>query len=297
MEMKTIILTDALRFAESPRWYDGRLWFCDYFTRKVMRADLNGEVQTVLSLPDLPSAIGWTPEGRLLVVSGMNRRLLRLQEGVDTGDGRESVLEEVADMSSHVSYPCSDMVIDEQGRAYIANIGFYFGDPQAVPKPGSILLVTPDGRARVVADRLAFPNGMVITPGGHTLIVAESHAARLTAFDIGPDGSLSNSRTWAQFDDRIDYSEGKIAPDGICLDAEGAVWLASPSTREVLRVQEGAEITHRISIDAIPLACMLGGPQRRTLFIGETESLDPRDTNARGRIETVEVDVAGAGLP
>ena len=292
--MKATILTDALRFAESPRWHDGKLWFCDYFTRKVMRVGLNGNVETVLTLPDLPSAISWTPQGRLLVVSSMKRLLLAMN---DDGAGREDGLEVVADFSGLVSYPCSDMVIDGQGRAYIAGIGFEFGNPQAVPKPGSILLVTPDGNARIVADGLAFPNGMLITPDGKTLIAAESHAARLTAFDIGTDGSLSNRRPWAQFEDRIDYSEGKIAPDGICLDAKGAVWLASPSTKEVLRAREGAEITHRIPVDAIPLACMLGGPQRRTLFIGSTESLDPRDTNARGRIEMVEVEVAGAGLP
>jgi sugar lactone lactonase YvrE len=291
MDMKPTILTNALRFAEGPRWHDGKLWFCDYFTRKVMHVDLDGNVETVLALPDMPSAIGWSLQGRLLVVSSMNRRLLELK-----GDGA-GALEEVADFSGLVSYPCSDMVIDGQGRAYIASIGFEFGNPQAVPKPGSILLVATDGTARIIADGLAFPNGMVITPDGKTLIAAESHAARLTAFNIAPDGSLSTRRAWAQFEDRIDYSEGKIAPDGICLDAEGAVWLASPSTREVLHTREGAQITHRIPVDAIPLACMLGGPQRRTLFIGSTESLDPRDTNARGRIETIEVDVAWAGLP
>jgi sugar lactone lactonase YvrE len=292
--MKTTILSNALRFAEGPRWHDGKLWFCDYFTRKVMRVDLNGNVETVLALRDMPSAIGWTPQGQLLVVSSMSRRLLALK---GDGGGGEDDLEVVADFSGLISYPCSDMVIDKQGRIYIAGIGFEFGNPQAVPKPGSILLVTPDGDARIVAGELAFPNGMVITPDGTTLIAAESHAARLTAFDIEAGGSLSNRRAWAQFEDRIDYSEGKIAPDGICLDTEGAVWLASPSTKEALRTREGAEITHRIPLDAIPLACMLAGPQRRTLFIGATESLDPRDTNAHGRIEMVDVEVAGAGFP
>src|SRR5207244_6996336 len=138
-----------LRFPEGPRWHEGKLWCCDYFARRVVQVDLNGEVQTVVSLPDLPSAIGWTPEGRLLVVSGRNRRLLRLE---DDGDG---ALEEVADLSGLVSYPCADMVIDGQGRAYIGNIGFDFGNPQATPKPGPILLVTPEGSARVAADGLA----------------------------------------------------------------------------------------------------------------------------------------------
>jgi sugar lactone lactonase YvrE len=206
-------------------------------------------------------------------------------------------LVEVADLSGFVPYPCNELVVDRQGRAYIANIGFDFGDPEAEPQLASILVVTPEGNVRVVADGLAFPNGMVITPDGQTLIVAESYAARLTAFSIEPDGSLSPGRVWAQFENPGDFGEGQITPDGICLDADGAVWVASPNTRDVLRVREGAEITHRFSTDTIPLACMLGGPDRRTLFITTTESLDPSDSSARGRIETIRVDVSGAGLP
>ncbi len=286
METKTTVLVDNLRFPESPRWHEGQLWCCDYFARRVVQIDLHGEVQSVMTLPDLPAALGWSPAGRLLVVSGRNRRLLILEDGGFV---------EAADLSHLVSYPCSDMVIDGQGRAYLGNIGFDFGNPQATPKPGSILLATPEGSARVVADGLAFPNGMVITRDQHTLIVAESYAARLTAFQIQPDGSLSHRRIWAQFDDGT--REGRIAPDGICLDAEGAVWVASPRARQVLRVREGAEIMQRIPMDTIPLACILGGRERRTLFITTTESLNPGDTNAVGRIETIEVDVPGAGLP
>lgn len=288
MEMKTTVFVDNLRFPECPRWHEGELWFSDFFADRVMRADLHGDVQTVVELPDTPTGLGWTPEGRLLIVSANERRLLRLED-----DG----LVEVADLSDLVSYPCNDMVVDGQGRAYIANIGFDFGNPQAALKPAPILLVTPEGSARVAADGLAFPNGMVITPDGQTFIVAESYAARLTAFTIEPDGSLSHGRAWAQFEDRGVFSEGQITPDGICLDAEGAVWVASPNTRDVLRVREGAEITHRILIDTIPLACMLGGPERRTLFIPTTESLDPSDSKAIGRIETIQVDVPGTGLP
>jgi sugar lactone lactonase YvrE len=161
------------------------------------------------------------------------------------------------------------------------------------------VLVTEEGSARVVADGLAFPNGMVITPDGQTLIVAESHAARLTAFHIEPDGSLSHRRAWAQFEDFGNYgaTPGQITPDGICLDAEVAVWVASPNTRDVLRVKEGAQITDRLPLSTIPVACMLGGEGRRTLFIATTESQDPTDRQARGRIETIQVAVAGAGLP
>jgi sugar lactone lactonase YvrE len=271
MDLKTTVLVDTLRFPECPRWHEGTLWCSDFFTRRVMQVDLHAQVQTVVELADMPCGLGWTPQGRLLV--------------------------EVADLSSLVNAPNNDMVVDGLGRAYIGNMGFVFG--QGTPQPAPIVLVTEAGSARVVAERLAFPNGMVITPDGQTLIVAESHAARLTAFDIEPDGSLSHRRVWAQFEDRGDYgaTAGQITPDGICLDAQGAVWVASPNTREVLRVNEGAQITFRLPLSAIPLACMLGGEGRRTLFLATTESLDPTDRTARGRIETIQVDVAGAGLP
>jgi sugar lactone lactonase YvrE len=286
--VKTTVLVDTLRLPESPRWHEGTLWCSDLFARRVMQVDLHGGVETMATLSNMPSGLGWTPEGRLLVVSAMDHRLFRLED-----DG----LVEVADLSSLVNYPNNDMVVDGLGRAYIGNMGYVFG--QGTPSPAPIVLVTEEGSARVVADSLAFPNGMVITPDGQTLIVAESHAARLTAFTIEGDGSLSHRRAWAQFEDRGDYgaTAGQITPDGICLDVEGAVWVASPNTRDVLRVNEGAQIMSRLALSTIPIACMLGGPQRRTLFITTTESLDPSDSKARGRIETIQVDVAGAGLP
>lgn len=289
-ETRTTLLVDNLRFPEGPRWQEGKLWCCDFFTQRVVSVDPKGNVVTIAELQDVPTSIGWTREGQLLVVSAFDRRLLRLE---DAG------LVEVADLSDLVSSPLNDMVVDVQGRAYIGNMGYNFGDPQAMPRPGSILLVTPEGSARVAAEGLAFPNGMVITPDGKTLIVAESHAARLTAFSIEPDGSLLSRRVWAQFEDWGDYGEheGQLTPDGMCLDAEGAVWVASPNTREVIRISEGAEITQRIRLDSIPLACMFGGLDRRTLFITSTESLNPGDSEARGRIETIQVDVPGAGLP
>ncbi len=290
MEMKTTILTDNLKFPEVPRWHQGKLWCCDFFAQRIVTVDLKGNVETVVELPDTPTGLDWTREGQLLVVSASARHLSRLDR-----DG----LVAVADLSELVAYPCNELVVDEKGRAYIGNLGYDFGDYEATPKPGSILLVTPEGNARVVAEGLAFPNGMAITPDGKTLIVAESHIARLTAFHIEPDGSLSDRQVWAQFEDWGDYGthEGQITPDGICLDAEGAVWAASPNTRDVLRIRQGGEITRRISLETIPLACMLGGAERRTLFITTTESLDPSDDQARGRIETIQVDVPGAGLP
>jgi sugar lactone lactonase YvrE len=288
MEMKTTVLVDTVRFPECPRWHEGKRWFSDFFARRVMSVDLSGRVQMVAQLADMPGGLSWTPQGHLLVVSAFACRLLQLED---------SKLVEVADLSSLVNYPNNDLVVDGQGRAYIGNMGYVFG--QGTPQPGPILLVTPEGNARVVAEGLAFPNGMVITPDGQTLIVAESHAARLTAFHIEPDGSLSYRRTWAQFEDFGNYgaTPGQITPDGICLDAEGAVWIASPNTRDVLRVKEGTQITDRLPLSAIPLACMLGGEDRRTLFIATTESQDPTDRQARGCIETIQVAVAGAGLP
>lgn len=290
MATKTTVLVDTLRFPESPRWHAGKLWCCDLFAQRVIHVDLRGKVETVVETEDTPTSLGWTLDGKLLVVSAFARRLLRLE-------GKELV--EVADLSNLAVFPCNDMVVNEQGRIYIGNMGFDFGNDEATPQPGPILLVTPDSKARIVADGLAFPNGMVITLDGKTLIVAESHAARLTAFAIAPDGSLVDQYIWAQFEDAGAYgtTPGQIVPDGICLDAEGAVWIASPNTQEVLRVRAGAEIVQRLPLDTIPLACMLGGPDRRTLFITTTESLNPMASEAHGRIEMVRVAVPGAGLP
>lgn len=288
MHVQTTVLVDTLRFPESPRWHVGQLWCCDFFTSRVVQIGPNGAVRTVLALDDLPAAIGWAPAGQLLVVSGANRRLLRLD-----ADG----LAEVADLTALVAHPCNDMVVDGQGRAYIGSLGFDFGEPDAAPAPGPLLRVDLDGAAHVVAEGLAFPNGMALTPDGRTLIVAESYGARLTAFSVAPDGALTQRRTWAQFDDTQSFETGRITPDGICLDAEGAIWLACPTTRVLLRVREGGSVAERVSLTTIPLACTLGGPERRTLFITTTESLDPSDADAKGRIETLAVAVPGAGRP
>jgi sugar lactone lactonase YvrE len=287
-QRERVVHIEGLSFPESLRWHDGALWFTDLSTQRVMRAGGDGHVQTVAELPDIPSALGWTPDGRLLIVQAISRQLLRMDD---------STLAVVADMSAHVTYRCNDMIVDRRGRVYVGNMGFDLGDPEAVPQPGSILLVTPNGDVRIVADELAFPNGMAITPDGQTLIVAESYAARLTAFDITPDGSLVHPRTWASFAPSTTAGAEEVTPDGIALDAEGALWVASPGTRDVLRVREDDEITERIPLGAIPLTCVLGGREGRTLFIATTESLDPSEAGAIGRIEAVEVAVPGVGLP
>jgi sugar lactone lactonase YvrE len=181
------------------------------------------------------------------------------------------------------------MVVDEAGRAYVGNFGF---DLHAGEEPANanLVLVHPDGRSEVAASDLRFPNGAIITPDGETLIVAETFGACLTAFDVGADGSLSGRREWAQL-------EGAV-PDGICLDAEGAIWVASPVSRGVLRVRQGGEIVERIDVEHQAFACMLGGPERRNLFLCTAPDSHPDKTrDRRGRIEVVEVDVPGAGLP
>ena len=289
MALEPTVLLDGLDFPEGPRWHDGRLWFSDIDNNRVMTVDLQGKAETVVEVSGGPSGLGWLPNGRLQVVSVDGRRLLRLDP-----DG----LTQVSDLSELASSRTNDMVMDQVGRAYIGNFGYAFLDPTAIPKLAEIVLVMPDGKARIVADEMAFPNGMVITPDGETLIVAESLAARLTAFDIARDGSLSGRRIWAQFDDRgfEAFDTARNFPDGICLDVEGAIWVASAEgSREVLRVLEGGRITHRVKVDTQPFAAMLGGSDRRTLFI--CTSVLSQGPPGSGRIETVKVDVPGAGIP
>ena len=276
------VLLGGLMFPEGPRWHDEKLWFSDMHAGQVMTVDMNGNAEVVITVAHSPSGLGWLPDGRLLVVSMLDRRLLRLD-----ADG----LVEVADLNQLASFHCNDMVVDHLGRAYIGNFGFDL-NAQAPFSPAEVVLVTPDGQARVVADEMAFPNGSVITPDGNTLIVAETFGSRLSAFDIEGDGSLSNRRIWAEF-------EGAF-PDGICLDAEGAIWVASPAGKTgVLRVREGGELTHHIDVATQAYACMLGGPQRKTLFMLTAETINPDGARAKanGRIETVQVDVPGAGWP
>jgi sugar lactone lactonase YvrE len=278
---KFTTLLDKLNFPEGPRWHNDRLFFSDMHAHKVIAVDLNGRTETICEVPQAPSGLGWLPDGRMLVVSMNDRRLLRLDR-----DG----LKLVADLSKLASYHCNDMVVDAKGRAYVGNFGFDL-HAQATPKFAEIVMVEPNGAARIVADEMGFPNGTVITPDGRTLIVGESTRARLTAFDIEADGSLKNRRVWAEI--------APAVPDGIALDAENAIWVASPLTDEVVRVKEGGTIAERIKTANHAYACMLGGPDRRTLFVLTAEDSDPEICRAKptGRIETTPVEVPGAGLP
>lgn len=279
---KTKILMQGLCFPEGPRWHEGRLWFSDMHGPQVIAVDLNGKSEVIATVENSPSGLGWLPDGRLLIVSMKDRRLL-----VRNPDGR---LELHADISNLASFDCNDMVVDARGRAYVGNFGFDLHN-RAPRKMAEIVLVTPDGKASIAASGVNFPNGAVITPDGKTLIVGESMGACLTAFEIAPDGSLGNRRLWAKM-------EGAL-PDGIALDAEGGVWVASPISGACLRVVEGGAVTDRIEVENQAFACALGGPERKTLFICTAKDSHPVSSreSRTGRIETIEVKIGGAGLP
>jgi sugar lactone lactonase YvrE len=274
IRLKTEILLEGLLFPECPRWHGGKLWFSDMDLKKVMTIDINGNKEMIIETENSPAGLGWTPDNKLLVVSMQDRRLFKLDnEGFTV----------VADLSNLAKFHCNDMVVDKKGRAYIGNFGFDW-DNKARFEHAEVILVTPDGKARVVADNMSFPNGSVITPDDRTLIVAETFAARLSAFTIEEDGSLSERRVWAQLKSAV--------ADGICLDEEGAIWVAAPGIGKVLRVLEGGKVSHKVKVSTQAYACMLGGPNRTTLYV--TTSTNDR---LNGKIEFVEVDVAGTGLP
>lgn len=279
----TEVLIDGLHFPEAPRWRDGWLWFSDIYGDSVGRVSAEGKFEELFDVAGRPSGLGWLPDGRLLVVSMSERRVLRRE-----ADGR---LVEHADLSGIATWDCNDMLVDAAGRAYVGN----FGSEPALPKPpspASLALVLPDGAVREAAPGLVFANGCVLTPDGGTLIVSETFGARLSAFDVAPDGSLAHRRVWAE--------RAGLMPDGCCLDAAGGIWVASPmSDGEVVRILEGGEITHRIRARKDPFACMLGGDDRRTLFICSAENADEEHcrNHATGAIEIARVEWPGAGLP
>jgi sugar lactone lactonase YvrE len=281
------VVLDGLAFGEGPRWHESALWFSDMHAHLVHAFDpTTGTLDSIVEVDGAPSGLGWDPGGALLIVSMDDRRLLRLPVG-------GNALEEIADLSSYTDHPINDMVVSASGTAYIGSFGF---DLHAGDKPVNtvVLAVGIDGSHRVAADDMAFPNGMVITEDGSTLVVGESFGGRLTAFTIGADDSLSDRRVWA------DLGGGGRFPDGICLDAENAIWIASPGTNECLRVREGGEIVDSVSTgDRLAIACMLGDDDRRTLYVLTSKGLDPEKARAlrTGRLERVRVDVPGAGLP
>ena len=278
----TELLIDGFRFLEGPRWHDGRLWMSDMGGGKVYTLSEAGDLEVVVDVPNDPSGLGFLPDGTPLIISMRDRRLLRLENGA---------LVCHADLASLIGEKPNDMVVDRQGRAYVGNFGYDI-EAEAAFQPANLVLVEPNGAARVVAEDLAFPNGTVILDGGETLVVAESDGARLTAFDIAAGGSLLNRRVYADLGDHV--------PDGICLDVKGGIWVSSFDDDVFLRVLEGGEITDRVPVSGRrAVACQLGGADQRTLFCltSEASLTDVRKGHGGARVETARVAVPGAGSP
>ncbi|MCG6497717.1 SMP-30/gluconolactonase/LRE family protein [Kitasatospora sp. A2-31] len=275
-------LATGMGLVESPRWHQGRLYVSDWTAGEVCAVGLDGTVEVVASVASLPLCTAWSPDGRMTIVDSARSRLLRREP-----DGTLTVRAELGALG----HWWNDVVIDGRGNTYVNRIGFDMLAGEQ-PVPGHVTLVTPDGTARDVAGGLLFPNGMAVTPDDSTLVVADSYAGRLVAFDIGPDGSLSEGRPWAEL--------GADAPDGICIDAEGAVWYATVPGRRCVRVRRGGEVLETVELDRGGFSCTLGGPDGRTLFVAAAEWLGPGAEPVRpgsGRVLAVEVGVPGAGRP
>jgi sugar lactone lactonase YvrE len=280
--MPLTTLVKDLAFSEGPRWHDGRLYYSDFYRHVVEAVDMDGNVEVIAEVPEQPSGLGWLPDGRLLIVSMLDRKLLRQEP-----DGK---LVEHADLNDIASYHCNDMVVDSRGRAYVGNFGFDLENRPGHPEPADLAFVDIDGRVSCAAEGIEFPNGTVITPDGTTLIIGESFGRKLTAFDVDDSGGLSNRRVWANTHPHI--------PDGICLDSKDGIWVADPANHCVVRVLEGGEITDTIDTGRAAFACLLGGEDRKRLFICTAPGSGSAAASTRdGCIEYIDVEVAGAGLP
>jgi sugar lactone lactonase YvrE len=276
-------LVSDLAFGEAPRWREDGLYFVDMHADRIVAYRPSGALDLIATFDGPVSGLGWLPDGRLLVVSMHDRKLLRREP--------DGAFVEHADLSDIATWHANDMVVAANGDAFVGNFGFPLNPPGPF-QLAKLARVTARGEVSVAASELFFPNGSVITPDGKTLVVAESGRRRLTAFDLGPDGLLSNRRVWAKL------PEGAL-PDGVCLDDEGAIWVASPPSCEVLRIREGGEVVERIATEQEAIACMLGGPDRRTLFVCTAQTTNPefcRD-NHIARLLATQVEVGGAGLP
>jgi sugar lactone lactonase YvrE len=276
------VLLDGLGIGESPRWHDGRLWFSNWGTGEIVAVTLDGTSEVVGRGPEgLGWATNWLPDGRMLITGA---ELVRVEP-----DGSRV---RHADLSHISPLGWSELTVDGRGNVYVNTVNFDFADFNDVltsgRAPGKIALVTPDGEAREVADEIAFPNGMVVTPDNGTLIVSESFAGRLTAFDIDDGGGLSNRRTWAD----------GVAPDGICLDADGSIWASTAhDAKDCARIREGGEVLDRIQLHRFCFATMLGGPDRRTLFMLVADWRGPENVDEVVAARTGQVLVADAPAP
>jgi sugar lactone lactonase YvrE len=278
------VLLAGLAFGESPRWHDDRLWLSNWGAQEVVAVDVAGNAEVMARVPTtLPFCIDWDVDGRLLVVSGPEGQLLRGQQ-----DGSLAAFVDLRGASEHAF---NEIVVDGRGNAYVNGAGF---DMMAGADfaPGLVVLVTADGAVRRVAGDIAFPNGMAVTPDDGTLVVADSYGKCLTAFTIEPDGNLSGRRVWADLGDGV--------PDGICMDAEGAVWYADVPNKRCVRVREGGEMLETVAVDRGCFACMLGGPDGRTLFVLAAEWNGPEgmlDEARTGCVLTVRAPAPHAGRP
>jgi len=275
----TRILASDIVFGESARWHDGRFWFSDWGAGEVIAIDLAGNREVITRLPTFPFSLDWLPDGRLLIVSAGLQRMEADGSLVSHGD------------LTHLAAAWNELVVDSRGNAYVNQAGFDLMGG-AAPTSGTIAMVLPDGSARQVADDVWFPNGMAVTADDSTLIVAESYRNRLSAFDIDDDGGLSNRRVWADL--------GNDVPDGICIDAEGAVWYADVPNRHCARVAEGGQVLQTVTLDRGCFSCALGGPHGRTLFIVATQWNGPEHMfqgERTGQVVTIDVAVAHAGHP
>ena len=302
-------LTGGLYFGEGPRWHENKLWFSDFYSHKVMTLDENNSLETVCEVPSQPSGLGWLPNGDLLVVSMLDRKILKFSEGS---------ISVHADLSEYVAHKCNDMVVSRDGTAYVGNFGM--GDAGESLNSTHLMIIKSDGTVLKGPDNLLFPNGTVITEDGKNLIIAETLGAKLTSFDIEDNGELTNRKLWARtsplfslliikslsslgFDlSKIDfskYSKNLHVPDGICLDEKNGIWIASPTTKAVVRIEKGGNITDKINTPKGAFACMLGGKERKTLYVIISNSSDPEEAQAspEGEIHSIEVEIPGVGKP
>jgi len=274
------VLMDGIAFGESPRWHDGRLWFSDWGANQVIALDPDdGSHEVVVSVPSFPMCIDFLPDGRLLVVDSAQRRLLRREP--DRSMVTHAALGEFSEQ------PWNDIVVDERGNAYVNGIGYDF--PEGEPGPGLVVRITPQGDVRTVAEDLAFPNGMAITADGATLIVAESHGNRLTAYAIDANGDLADRRVWAE--------AGDDHPDGICVDADGAVWYADVANQHCVRVREGGEVLATVDLDRGAFACALSRGDQPQLFVVGQQWGGPEAKDPTGQVVVFPAPAPGAGRP
>jgi sugar lactone lactonase YvrE len=280
MALQTLV--SGLSFSEGPRWHEGRLYYSDFYRHVVEAVDLDGKVEEIAKVPTQSSGLGWLPDGRMLVVSMLDRKLLRLEANGE--------LVEHADLSDIATWHCNDMVVDKTGRAYVGNFGYDIEDSSASAVTAKLSCIEPDSSVRVVAEDLQFPNGTVLLEDQNTLVIAETFGHILTAFDVSADGDLSNRRIWA--DVKPHY------PDGICLDEAGGIWVADPGQGKVIRVLEGGEVTDTVDVGQGAFACALGGADGKRLFVCCAEQSGAgAANNPTGSIGWLDVSYASAGSP